>query len=78
MWPFKKKEEAIIEKEESVEVESVKDEGLQKIITVGEQIPWKGIWFAVVRVEKDLVEFAPIRTTWKKQKQIQKSKSGGR
>ena len=83
MWPFKKEELPVIEvgsveevAELNQQVES-KVEGLRKKFVVGEQIPWKGIWFAVTKVDSELIEIAPIRTTWQKEKQVKKSRIGG-
>lgn len=64
MWPFKKKEEVIIEKE-----------GLQKKFVIGEQIPWKGIFFSIYKVSKEEIILIPERLTMKYIKNINKNDS---
>lgn len=46
--------------------------GLQKKWGVGEQLPWKGIWFEVAVVEEDTLILVPKGTTFKRYKQLEK------
>ncbi len=48
--------------------------GLQLRWHVGERIPWKGIWFVVVKVDEAKLELIPERMTFKMAKKIDASK----
>lgn len=37
--------------------------GLEIRFKVGEQIPWKNIWFQVSKIERDKMELTPISAT---------------
>ncbi len=44
--------------------------GLQKRWTVGQQLPWDGIWFEVVDVQAESITLKPTGTTWQRHKKI--------
>ncbi len=52
--------------------------GLQVKWHIGERIPWKGIWFVVVKVDVAKIELIPERMTFKMAKKIEESKAARR
>lgn len=52
--------------------------GLQLRWHAGERIPWKGIWFVVVKVDETKLELIPERMTFKMHKQLEASKAARR
>jgi len=48
--------------------------GLEILFVKGEQIPWKGIWFEVATVEKELLTLKPVGMTWQRYKATKKEK----
>ena len=45
-------------------------QGLPARFRVGEQFPWKGLWFEVEAVSFDRMTFKPVGMTWQRYKQV--------